>query len=141
MTNWIIGHTDQFKAAVTQRSLSNLISDWGSWDFNWTSQYDIGYNKPPWEFFDHYWEQSPMKYIGNAKTPTLVIHSEQDRRCSIENGEQIFVALKRLGVDTEMVIFPDETHELSRAGRTDRRIERLEHILRWFDLYLKGELK
>ncbi len=141
MTNWIIGHTDQFKAAVTQRSVSNLISFYGSCDLNWTWQYDIGYNKPPWELFDHYWEQSPMKYIGNVKTPTLVIHSEQDMRCPIEQGEQIFVALKRLGVDTEMVVFPDETHLLSFSGRTDRRIERLEHILRWFDRYLKGEKK
>ncbi|MCK5553979.1 MAG: prolyl oligopeptidase family serine peptidase, partial [Deltaproteobacteria bacterium] len=74
--------------------------------------------------------------IGNATTPTLVIHSEQDLRCAVEQGEQVFVALKKLGVDTEMVRFPDEPHGLSRAGRTDRRIERLLHILRWFDRYL-----
>ena len=79
-----------------------------------------------------------MKHIGNAKTPTLVIHSEQDLRCAQEQGEQIFVALKKLGVDTELVLFPAEPHGLSRGGRTDRRISRLEHILRWFDLYLKS---
>ncbi len=136
MTNWIIGHTDRFKAAVTQRSVSNLISMYGSSDYNWSFQYEFG-NQPPWENVDNYWRQSPMKYIGNVRTPTLVIHSEQDMRCDMEQGEQVFVALKRLGVDTEMVRFPDEPHGLSRGGRTDRRIARLEHILRWFDRYLR----
>ena len=138
MTNWIIGHTDRFKAAVTQRSVSNLISMYGSSDFNWAFQTEFG-DVPPWEDLDNYWRQSPMKHIANVKTPTLVIHSEQDQRCAIEQGEQIFVALKRLGVDTELVRFPDEPHGLSRQGRTDRRIARLNHILRWFDRYLKDK--
>jgi len=132
MTNWIIGHTDRFKAAVTQRCVSNLISMWGSSDLNWHFQEIFG-NEPPWENIENYWRQSPMKYIGHVKTPTLVIHNEQDMRCDIEQGEQVFVALKKLGVDTEMIRFPDESHGLSRGGRTDRRIERLRHILRWFD--------
>ncbi len=136
MTNWIIGHTHRFKAAVTQRSVSNLISDYGSSDYNWGIQRAFR-DLPPWEDFANFWRQSPMKYIGNAKTPTLVLHNENDLRCAIEQGEQIFVALKKLGVDTEMVRFPDEPHGLSRTGRTDRRIERLKHILRWFDRYLK----
>ncbi len=135
MTNWIIGHTDRFKAAVTQRSVSNLISMWGSSDFNWTFQMEFG-DEPPWDGFKNYWRQSPMKYMGRAKTPTLVIHSEQDLRCAIEQGEQVFVALKKLGVETEMIRFPDEPHGLSREGRTDRRVERLRHILRWFDTHL-----
>jgi dipeptidyl aminopeptidase/acylaminoacyl peptidase len=136
MTNWIIGHTNRFKAAVTQRSVSNLTSMWGSSDFNWVFQVELG-DRPPWEDFGNFWKQSPMKHMGNARTPTLVIHSEQDLRCSIEQGEQVFVALKKLGVPTEMVRFPDEPHGLSREGRTDRRVARLEHILRWFDRYLK----
>ncbi|MCA9987675.1 MAG: prolyl oligopeptidase family serine peptidase, partial [Anaerolineales bacterium] len=94
-------------------------------------------DEPPWENLENYWRQSPLKHIANAKTPTLVIHSEQDLRCPIEQGEQIYVALKRLGVETEMVRFPDSPHGLSRMGRTDRRVVRLEHILRWFDRYLK----
>ena len=138
MTNWIIGHTDRFKAAVTQRSVSNLISMYGSSDFNWSFQAEFG-DEPPWENLENYWRQSPMKYIGNVKTPTLVIHSEQDLRCAIEQDEQVFVALKKLGVDTKMIRFPDEPHGLSRGGRTDRRIERLEHIRRWFDRYLKED--
>ncbi len=137
MTNWIIGHTDRFSAAVTQRSVSNLISMYGSSDFNWAFQEEFG-NVPPWEEMENYWRQSPIKYIGNAVTPTLVIHSENDMRCPIEQGEQIFVALKQLGVDTKMIRFPDEPHGLSRGGRTDRRIARLEQISGWFDLYLKG---
>jgi dipeptidyl aminopeptidase/acylaminoacyl peptidase len=86
---------------------------------------------------EKFWQHSPIKYIGNATTPTLVIHSENDLRCPIEQGEQVFVALQRLGVVSEMVRFPEESHGLSRGGRTDRRITRLGHILRWFDTYLK----
>ena len=138
MTNWIIGHTNRFSAAVTQRSVSNLISMYGSSDFNWAFQEEFS-DLPPWEDLENYWRQSPMKYIGNVTTPTLVIHSEQDLRCAIEQDEQVFVALKRLGVDTEMIRFPDEPHGLSRNGRTDRRVARLENICRWFDRYLKKD--
>ncbi|MCA9958726.1 MAG: S9 family peptidase, partial [Anaerolineales bacterium] len=137
MTNLIIGRSNLFKAAVTQRSLSNLISMWGSSDFNWAFQQTFGDNKPPYVAVDRYWEGSPMKYIGNCTTPTLIIHSQMDQRVAQEQGEQVYVALKTLGVDTELVLFPDEPHGLSRNGRTDRRIVRLNHILRWFDKYLK----
>jgi dipeptidyl aminopeptidase/acylaminoacyl peptidase len=137
MTNWIIGHTHRFKAAVTQRSVSNMISMPGSSDLVHVFDALFGSDSSPWHATENYWRQSPMKYIGNAKTPTLVIHSERDLRCDIEQGEQVFTALKRLGVDTEFVRFPDESHGLSRGGRTDRRIARLNHILRWFDRYLK----
>jgi dipeptidyl aminopeptidase/acylaminoacyl peptidase len=106
-------------------------------DLNWIFQ-EVLNDKPPFEDLDKFWEHSPIKYIGNAKTPTLVIHSENDLRCPIEQGEQVFVALKTLGVDTEMVRFPGEFHGLSRNGRTDRRIARLNHIVRWFDKYLKN---
>jgi dipeptidyl aminopeptidase/acylaminoacyl peptidase len=137
MTNWIIGNTQRFAAAVTQRSVSNLTSMYGSSDFNWAFQDEFG-NEPPWENIENYWKQSPLKYMGNARTPTQVIHSENDLRANIEQGLQVFVALKRLGVDTELILFPDEPHGLSRTGRTDRRIARLNHMKRWFDTYLKG---
>jgi len=136
MTVWIIGHTDRFKTAITQRCVSNFTSMWGSSDFNWAFQYELQAG-PPFEDLEKFWNMSPIKYIGNAKTPTLVIHSENDLRCPIEQGEQVFVALKRIGVDTEMVRFPEEFHGLSRTGRTDRRIARLNHFVRWFDKYLK----
>lgn len=138
MTAWIIGHTQRYRAAVTQRCVSNLISMWGSSDFNWVFQQELS-NQPPYEALQKFWDHSPMKYIGNAITPTLVIHSENDLRCPIEQGEQVFVGLKKQGVDSELVRFPDEFHGLSRTGRTDRRIVRLNHIQRWFDKYLKGE--
>ena len=136
MTNWIIGQTHRFKAAVTQRSIMNRFSSYGTSDMNWMREEALG-DEPPWDNPDNYLAQSPLKAIGNARTPTLIMHSENDMRCPIEQGEQLFIALKRLGVDTEFVRFPDESHGLSRGGRTDRRIVRLEHILRWFDRYLK----
>ena len=136
MTVWIIGHTNRYKAAVAQRCVSNLVSMWGSSDLNWIFQ-EVLSDKPPFEDLNKFWEHSPIKYIGNAKTPTLIIHSENDLRCPIEQGEQVFVALKTLGVESEMVRFPDEFHGLSREGRTDRRIARLNHIVGWFDKYLK----
>ncbi len=135
MTVWIIGHTQRFKAAVTQRCVSNFLSMWGSSDFNWVFQNELQ-TGAPFEDFQKYWDLSPIKYLGNARTPTLVLHNEMDLRCPIEQGEQVFVALKRQGVETEMVRFPDEFHGLSRTGRTDRRIVRLNHIARWFNRYL-----
>ncbi len=137
MTLWIVGHTTRFQAVVSQRCVYNMVSMWGSSDFNWGFQYAVDARQP---FIDlkKFWDVSPIKYIGNAKTPTMIMHNENDMRCPIEQGEQAFVALKSLGVPTEMVRFPDEFHGLSRNGRTDRRIARLNAQLRWFDRYLKG---
>jgi len=133
MTSWIIGHTNRFKAAIACAIYNNLISGWGSSDYNWGTQVEYA-NKPPWEDFENLWSQSPMKYIGNAQTPTMVIHSEQDMRCSLEQSEQIFVALQYLGIDSEFIVYPDEPHGIT---RTDRKIDKLNHMLRWFDKYLK----
>lgn len=137
MTTLIIGKTNRFKTAVAQRVVSNLLSFYGSSDMNWATEHLITTETQPWNDFEGYWRQSPIAYIGNAETPTLIIHSENDLRCDREQGEQVFAALQRKGVDAEMVLFPEESHGLSRAGRTDRRIQRLEHMLRWFDKYLK----
>jgi dipeptidyl aminopeptidase/acylaminoacyl peptidase len=120
---------------VTQRCVSNMVSMWGSSDMNWVFQQEMEAGAP-FEDLEKFWEMSPIKYIGNAKTPTLVIHSENDHRCPIEQGEQVFVALKRLDIPTEFVRFPGEFHGLSRNGRTDRRIVRLNHIARWFNEYM-----
>jgi dipeptidyl aminopeptidase/acylaminoacyl peptidase len=136
MTNWIIGHTQRFKAAVTQRSVSNLVDFYASTDGNWIWEEVFGGRKP-WDDFETYWRQSPIKYFGNARTPTLVIHSEQDLRCPITQSEQVYVALKRQGADSEFLIFPGESHGLSRCRRTVRRIVRLDAIREWFDRYLK----
>jgi dipeptidyl aminopeptidase/acylaminoacyl peptidase len=136
MTVWIIGHTTRYAAAVSQRCVSNFLSMWGSSDFNWAFQHELCARQPFFDF-EKFWKMSPIAYLGNAKTPTKVIHNEGDLRCPIEQSEQVFVGLKSLGIDSEFVRFPDEFHGLSRTGRTDRRISRLNHIIGWFEKYLK----
>ena len=137
MTSLLVGKTNRFRTAVAQRVVSNGVSFYGSSDMNWFAENLFGLESTPWDDLDRYWELSPMRYIGNAQTPTLVIHGENDMRCHQEQGEQLYVALKRLGVDTELVLFPGASHGLSRNGRVDQRIARLNHIQRWFDKYLK----
>lgn len=135
MTNWIVGHTDRFKAAITQRSLSNLASFVGTSDVGYTFQRE--FKSWPWTDPALYENRSPIAHLRKVKTPVLIIHSEQDLRCPIEQAEQMFVMLKALGKTVEMVRFPEESHGLSRHGRPDRRIARLEWIKKWFDRYLK----
>lgn len=140
MTNWTIGHTDRFAAACAQRSISN-----------WTSFYgvsDIGYYFAPdqtasdmWDSLDKMWDQSPIKYAPNVTTPTLFIHSDEDYRCPLEQGLQMYTRIKENGTDTKMYIFHGENHELSRSGKPKGRIKRLEAIKEWFDKYLKDESK
>jgi dipeptidyl aminopeptidase/acylaminoacyl peptidase len=137
MTNWIVTHTDFFKAAVTQRSISNFVSFFGSSDFGFDIDREI--KGTPWKNLDSWWEMSPIKHVARIKTPLLIIHSEQDLRCPIEQAEQLFTSLKKLRRKVEMVRFPGEPHGLSRCGRPDRRMARLEWILKWFDKYLKGK--
>ncbi len=137
MTNWIVTHTDFFKAAVTQRSVTNFVSFYGSSDFGFDIDREI--KGSPWKNLDTWWEMSPIKHVARIKTPLLIIHSEQDLRCPIEQAEQLFISLKKLKRKVEMVRFPGEPHGLSRCGRPDRRIARLEWILKWFDRYLKGK--
>lgn len=135
MTNWMIGHTNRFKAAVTQRCVTNLVSMAGSSDIGFALEREFG--GWHWENFENYLKCSPLTYFKNVKTPVLIIHSEQDLRCPLEQAGQMFTMLKALGKRVEMVQFPDEPHGLSRHGRPDRRIERLNWIRKWFDKYLK----
>ncbi len=135
MVNWAIGHTKRFKAAITDRSICNWISFYG------TS--DIGYRFVPRELrgqvphnFEALWQKSPLKYVKNVKTPCLILHSEEDHRCPIEQAEQWFVALKTLNVPTRFVRVPGESHELSRGGRPDRRVFRLNEYLAWLEQHL-----
>jgi len=135
MTNWIIGHTNRFKAAVTQRSVVNLNSFVGSSDIGFELKRE--FKGWPWTDPETYKRCSPITYFKKVKTPVLIIHSEQDLRCNIEQAEEMFVMLKVLGKKVEMVRFPGEPHGLSRNGRPDRRIARLEWIAKWFNQYLK----
>ncbi len=132
MTNWIVGHTNRFKRAVTQRSITNWISFYGTSDIGWLfGEYEVG--EPPFDNPMQYWERSPIAYVKNVETPLLIIHAEEDYRCPIEQAEQLFVALRVLGKEVRMIRFPGESHELSRSGRPRHRIERLYFIRKWFE--------
>lgn len=137
MTNWIIGHTGRFAAAVSQRSISNWTS--------MTCLSDIGYyfepselDTTPWANPSKVWNHSPLKYAQLVNTPTLFIHAEQDYRCPLAEGMQMYTALADFGVPTRMCIFKGENHELSRSGKPAHRIRRLREITDWFDKYLKN---
>ena len=133
MTNWLVAHTDEFRSAVTQRSICNWLSFYGASDIGYRfTPLQQGGN--PWDDTEKLWQQSPLKYVANVSTPTLVLHAEADHRCPIEQAEQWFIALKQLGkAPTRLIRFPDEGHELSRSGRPDRRVQRLEAIVGWFE--------
>ena len=135
MTSWIVGHTNRFKAAVSERAVNNLVSMFGSSDLFWVFERQFG--GPLWENVDAYLEKSPTTYAMQIETPVLVLHSENDLRCNIEQGEHLFTLLRLLGKEVEMVRFPAESHELSRAGSPFHRVTRFETILEWFDRYLK----
>lgn len=136
MTNWVVGHTNRFKAAVTMRSISNWYSMHGTSDIAY-KEHDISLGKDPWDNLDLIMEKSPITYVKNVKTPLLILHSEEDYRCPMEQDEQLFAALKKLKKTVEFVRFPGESHGLSRGGKPKHRVERLQHIVRWFDRYLR----
>ena len=134
MTNWIIGQTDRFAAAVAMRSISNLVSEYAQHDIVLWGQTELG--PPPWPDLDELWRRSPIRYVNNVKTPLLLTAGEMDLRCAISQSEELFGALRLLGKTVEMVRFPEETHDLSRIGRPDRRVERLKRIADWYERYL-----
>ncbi len=136
MTNWIIGHTNRFKAAASQRSISNWISFCGTSDIGFIFGEDqMAANI--WSDSDKLWWHSPLRYADKATTPTLFVHSDQDYRCWIPEGYQMFTALKLKGVETRMCVFHGENHELSRSGKPLHRARRLKEITNWFDERLK----
>lgn len=134
MTNWIVGHTNRFKAAITQRSISNWISFYGV--------SDIGYYFSEWQILadlndiEKLWKHSPLAYAKNIETPLLILHSEKDYRCPIEQAEQLFIALKRQQKQTKFIRFPESNHELSRSGKPNLRMKRLDYINEWLLQYV-----
>ena len=136
MTNWIIGHTDRFCCAASQRSISNWLSFWGTSDIGYFFAPDQNagdlYLSP-----DKLWERSPLKYAAAVKTPTLFIHSDEDYRCPLEQGLQMFTALVDRGVEARFCLFHGENHELSRSGKPKHRLRRLQEITDWFAHYAK----
>lgn len=135
LVNWIVTQTDRFAAAITQRSTCNRKNLFGSSDLVWTySEWE--FRGLPWDDPAFYYDRSPLSWVTNVKTPILIMHSENDLRCPVEQGEQWFTALKRLGRETEFVRFPGESHNLSRSGRPDHRLERLNWMTDWFGRHL-----
>ncbi len=138
MTNWIIGHTNRFKACASQRSISNWTSFAGTSDIGYMFVKDQILGLDLDKDQDKLWDRSPLKYANKCKTPTLFIHSDEDYRCPIEQGLQMMSALIENGVETRMCYFHHENHELSRGGKPINRIKRLEEITNWFNAH-KGE--
>jgi len=136
LTNWIISHTNRFKAAVTIRSISNFISDDGTRDGAYGHADD--FTGDIFDKHDLYWNASPLKYVRNVKTPTLVLHSDNDFRVPIEQGEQWFRALQHFGVPSEIVFFPRENHNLTRTGEPKHLVESINWQVYWFERYLMG---
>jgi dipeptidyl aminopeptidase/acylaminoacyl peptidase len=140
LTNWVVGHTDRFAAAVSQRDIASWIDWWYTADFtlfqpNW-------FKAPPFQDQEDFKARSPITYINDVKTPSMFILGENDSRTPPSaGGEQMFRALKFRKIPTVMVKFPNETHELSRSGGPWHRVERLQHIVGWFDRWLMGSAK
>lgn len=129
MTNWIISRTDRFAAAVTQRSLANLVSFYGTTDIQGFAEYEFGL---PWENWERYYSHSPITYAHNIQTPLLIIHSEHDYRVPISQAEELFTILKRNNTEVEFVRYPNEGHDLSRSGQPVHRVDRYNRIIEWF---------
>ncbi len=136
MINWIIGHTDRFCCAASQRSISNWLSFWGVSDIG--HEFAADQNAADlWASPEKLWERSPLKYADRAVTPTLFIHSDEDYRCPLDQGLQMLTALLQKGVPARLCLFHGENHELSRSGKPKHRLRRLKEITDWFEKYAK----
>ncbi len=130
MTNWVVGHTHRFAAAETDRSIYDWYSWYGSSDAQGLTDYE--FSGPPWDADSLYRVLSPMTYAKSIRTPLLIVHSEDDRRTPITDGEQLFVMLRKRGVPAEFVRYPRSYHGLSRTGPPWLLVDRLERIRTWF---------
>ncbi len=137
MTSWTVGHTDRFKAACSERAVNNIHTLFGCSDIGsfFPEQHSGGYM--PWDNFQWYIDHSPITYANKITTPLLIIHSEDDLRCPMEQGEQLYIALKKQRKEVRFVRFPDENHELSRSGRVRHRLARFGFLLDWFAKHLQ----
>ncbi|WP_049924454.1 S9 family peptidase [Halopiger djelfimassiliensis] len=133
MTAWAVSQTDRFRAAVAQRGVYDLTGFYGSTDAFHLVEGDFG--TTPWEEPAFLWEQSPVAHVDDVETPTLVVHSDRDFRTPANTAELFYLGLKKHRVDTRLVRYPREGHELSRSGEPAHVVDRLERIARWFDGY------
>lgn len=136
MASWIAARHPEFRAVVVDRTLFNRYAFGGTSDIGMLLDHIEFDGKNPWEAADDYIRWSPIATVDGIRSPTLVVHSAADYRCPIDQGEQLYASLKVLGVTTELVRFPDETHELSRSGKPWHRVFRLERYLEWFERHL-----
>jgi dipeptidyl aminopeptidase/acylaminoacyl peptidase len=136
LTSWTVGHTRRFKAACSERAVNCQYTMFGTSDIGHSFNVAELGGPMPWEDMARYIERSPLTYAKDIVTPLLILHSEEDLRCPIEQGEQLFVALKKLRREVRFVRFPGENHEMSRSGKPRHRLERFRHILEWFRGYL-----
>jgi dipeptidyl aminopeptidase/acylaminoacyl peptidase len=132
MTSWLIGHCDRFKAAVSERAVNAIDSFVGSSDIGWGFADDL-YGADPEDLR----RQSPLTYADAITTPLLIIHSEHDWRCPVEQAQRLYVALRQRDAEVEMLLFPGEGHEMSRAGLPSHRVARFDAIVDWFGRYLR----
>jgi dipeptidyl aminopeptidase/acylaminoacyl peptidase len=130
MTNWIVGHTNRFRVAQTDRSIFNWYSWYGSSDAQALTEYE--FSGAPWDSDSLYRVLSPMAYAHNMRTPMLIVHSEDDKRTPITDGEQLFMSLRKRGIPAEFVRYPRSYHGLSRTGPPWLLVDRLERIRTWF---------
>ena len=139
LTTWAVGHTNRFKAACSERAVNNVYTLFGTSDIG-HSFAEAQSGCLPWDNLEWYLQRSPLTYASNITTPLLIIHAEDDLRCPIEQAEQLFVALKKQRKQVRFVRFPDEGHDMSRAGRPLHRLERFRIILEWFGELLQPSI-
>jgi dipeptidyl aminopeptidase/acylaminoacyl peptidase len=142
LTQWLIGVTDRFAAAVGENGVSNQVSAWGN------SYFAVHYNRRARlgnpltdEGMQRLWEHSPLRNAARIKTPLLMLQAEEDRVCPASDNEQLFTALRVLGREVEYVLYPEEHHEMKTNGRPDRRIDRMERILAWFQRWMPTDAR
>jgi dipeptidyl aminopeptidase/acylaminoacyl peptidase len=140
LTQWLIGVTDRFAAAVGENGVSNQVSAWGN------SYFAVHYNRRARlgdpltdEGMQRLWEHSPLRNAARIQTPLLMLQAEEDRICPPSDNEQLFTALRVLGREVEYVLYPEEHHEMKNYGRPDRRIDRMERILAWFGRWMPAD--
>jgi dipeptidyl aminopeptidase/acylaminoacyl peptidase len=135
MTSWILGHTDRFACGISERAVNDMASEDGTCDF---AGFFRGYlGDYPWNAPEAYRDTSPLTFAEEITTPLLILHSEDDLRCPVNQAEQLFTVLRNLRREVEFVRFPGECHELTRSGSPTHRVQRFEIVLEWLDRHLK----
>jgi dipeptidyl aminopeptidase/acylaminoacyl peptidase len=140
MTNWLISHTSRFRCAATEVCVSNLYSFWGTSDIGATWG-EVEWGATPWDDPDRLLMQSPLAFVRNVTTPVLVAANEDDHRCPVEQSEQFYMALRKLGKTAVFLRFTASSHTMASSGRPRQRLERMRRLLAWFDKYLQSAVE